>query len=232
MEDIHEKVYNGYGLRTSKLSVTNIGQYNIEAAAIQERELAQKAALKRSAIEEIQKSKTNHPSKLNLHMQKEYPNTLQRLRNGDLTRAKTPPNLKSFNDPGFSVQVSNVDMSVTQRTVEIADWNNRKREYNKSMSNQAVVNQIMCGLGSQRKEPLFPQGASHVQLLGIDGRLVGKQASEPAPEVAKRNRWLGDDVGWENNRGLKAEHPSFEDGKSERWPNPANWNKRPGPLMN
>jgi len=77
-EDIHEKVWNGYGLRTSKLSVTNIGQYNIEAAAILERQHAQKLALDRAAIEEIERSKTNHPSKLNLHMQKEYPDTLNR----------------------------------------------------------------------------------------------------------------------------------------------------------
>jgi len=68
----------------------------------------------------------------------------------------------------------------------------------------------MCGTSEWKKDPIFPQGASHQQLLGIDNKLVGTMASLPAPEVPKRNRWLGADKGWENNRGLVAERPEFE----------------------
>jgi len=230
-DSIHTRVYNGYGMKTSKLSVTNIGMYNIEAAAISRREAQQKAELLRAAMDEGLRGKADHPSKRNLHFQKEYPETMQRLAKGDLTRVKTPNMLKTFGDPGPQLQTSNIDMATTRKTVAESTWNDRKREYNKSKSSRAEVNRIMCG-STELKQPerIFPQKATHQQLLGIDNKLVGTSVDKPAPPVDRRLRWLGDDKGWENNRGLKAEHPSFEDGKSEAWPNPKNWNKNPGPL--
>jgi len=226
---IHERVYNGYGQKTSKLSITNIGQYNIEAAAIVERETAQKAALKQAAWDQNQFAKSNHPSRLNLHMQKEFPETSQRLHNG--LRPRTPEELKVFGDVGRQTQGSNIDFATTRRTIDERSWNNNKMAFNKNNSSEAMVHKIMCGT-SELNEPerIFPQHASHQQLLGIDNKLVGTNAQMPAPQVLSKNRWLGNDLGWENNRGLKAEHPSFEDGKAERWPNPKGWNKNPGPL--
>ena len=78
--------------------------------------------------------------------------------------------------------------------------------------------------------PIFPAKGTHNQLMGIDDKLKGRDANEPAPGVARRNVWLGDNLGWENNRGLKATRPEFEDGRVEKWPNPKNWDKHPAPL--
>jgi hypothetical protein len=121
MDVTQGRVYNGYGIKTSKLSVTNIGQYNLETDAISKREAVLREQMKSSALAEIERSKANHPSKMNLHMQKHYPETLSRLKNGELTRLRTPSGLKKFtwNTPFETAkQVSNVDMSVTQRTLE------------------------------------------------------------------------------------------------------------------
>lgn len=44
-------------------------------------------------------------------------------------------------------------------------------------------------------------------------------------------RWLGESLGWEKNRGLSATRKEFEDGRIDKWPNPKNWNRNPGPLF-
>mmetsp|Transcript_3204 Transcript_3204/g.6721 ORF Transcript_3204/g.6721 Transcript_3204/m.6721 type:complete len:237 (+) Transcript_3204:84-794(+) len=235
MDITRGKVPNGHGMLTSKLSVTNIGQYNLEAAAITKREVALKEAMKASAIEEIKRSKTNHASRMNLHMQKHYPETLKRLHGGNLTRKKTPPDLTQFtwNKPFERVnQASCVDLATSKRTMDIAHWNSCKRYANLEKSNQAEVNHIITGSGGNRdKYPLFPAKATHQQLLLIDGKLTGTPADVPAPNPERKNKWLGEAVGWENNRNLRATRREFEDGRVDLWPSPENWNKNPAPLF-
>ena len=224
MDVTQGKVYNGYGVQTSKLSISNIGQYNLEADAISKRENVLREQMKTSALDEIQRSKANHPSKLNLHMQKHYPDTLSRLKHGDLTRLKTPSDLKQFtwNAPFETAkQVSNVDMAVTKRTIDESTWNTSKRAYNMSKSNNAEVDRIISGQQSandSQRFPLFPANATHQELLGIDGKLVGESAQVPAPVPDRRLKWLGDSVGWENNRNLPAEREEFRDGRIDLWP--------------
>jgi hypothetical protein len=241
MDVTRGKVYNGYGQLTSKLSVTNIGQYNLEAEASGQREEMLKKAMQKSADVELARGKRDHPSKLNLHMQKAYPATLSRLKEGDLTRAKTPPELKTFNwNKPFerAVEEKIVPLSKTQQIVDESSWNLRKREFNKSLATNAQVNNIINGTShlpinerTGRPEfPIFPAKGTHNQLMGIDGKLKGRDAFEPAPQIAKRNVWLGDNVGWENNRNLVATRKEFEDGKIVKWPNPENWNRNPEPL--
>eukprot|EP00520_Triparma_pacifica_P010386 CAMPEP_0118659946 /NCGR_PEP_ID=MMETSP0785-20121206/15392_1 /TAXON_ID=91992 /ORGANISM="Bolidomonas pacifica, Strain CCMP 1866" /LENGTH=226 /DNA_ID=CAMNT_0006553103 /DNA_START=45 /DNA_END=722 /DNA_ORIENTATION=- len=226
MDVTQGKVYNGYGMRTSKLSITNIGQYNLEADAISKRENILREQMKASALTEIQRSKANHPSKLNLHMQKHYPETLSRLKNGALTRLRTPSELKEFtwNTPFETAkQVSNVDMAVTRRTIDESQFNYNKRAYNLGRSSNAEVDKIITGqksVNDKQKYPLFPANASHQELLGIDGKLVGESAQVPAPVPERKLKWLGESVGWENNRGLPAEREEFKDGRIDLWPNP------------
>ncbi|GMH47564.1 hypothetical protein TL16_g00093 [Triparma laevis f. inornata] len=235
MDVTQGKVYNGYGMKTSKLSVTNIGQYNLESEATTKRENAQRAHMIIAAKQEIENSKTNHASRMNLHMQKHYPDTLSRLQHGDLTRLKTPPDLKQFtwNKPFSRAEQTNiVDLATTKRTVDTAHWNQCKRVYNLEKSNKAEVNQIICGEGKVRdKYPLFPAKATHNQLLAIDGKVSGEPAHIPAPEPKPQLRWLGESLGWEKNRGLSATRKEFEDGRIDKWPNPKNWNRNPGPLF-
>ena len=220
------RVKTGYGTYTSKLSIANIGQYNLEASASGDRSAKLIKHMKQSADQQMQDSKSTHPSKLNLHMQNNYTETSKRLQNGDLVRAKTPPELKNnftWNQPFKpKMQESIVPSSQTQVTQNTADWNRRKREFNKERSSNAEVDRIMSGDNSQvptgTKYPLFPQKASHQSLLGIDNKLVGMSAEVQAPPVRVKNKWLGDNLGWEGNRGLKATRPEFEDGKAMPWP--------------
>jgi hypothetical protein len=126
----------------------------------------------------------------------------------------------------------------TRATVQETSWNVNKREFNKGLATNAEVNQIISGESklpinarTGRPEfPLFPAHGTHNQLMGIDGKMKGRNAQEPAPQVQSRNQWLGDNVGWENNRGLQATRKDFEDGRVTKWPNPENWNKNPGPM--
>ena len=225
------------GRKYNPLAVTNIGHPSANQLSKKAKhEAALREQMKQSATIEMHRSKANHPSRSNLHMQKFYPDTLSRLNNGELTRVKTPAQLKKFtwNTPFEAAQQkSNIDMNVTRRTVDISRWNASKRSYNQSRATNAEVDKIISGQGFDRNRsyPLFPANATHQELLGIDGKLVGANPDIPAP-VPKRNlRWLGDSLGWENNRGLPAERKEFEDGHIEKWPNPKNWVKRPGPLL-
>ena len=90
-----------------------------------------------------------------------------------------------------------------------------------SKSNNAEVDKIISGqqyANDTKKYPLFPANATHQELLGIDGNLVGESAQVPAPAPEKRLKWLGDSVGWENNRNLPAEREEFRDGRIDLWP--------------
>jgi len=149
MDVTRGKVTNGYGQSTSKLSVTMIGQYNLEAEASGARTEQLKRDMSRSAAEEVVRSKCDHPSKLNLHFQKEYPETMNRLQNGDLTRAKTPERLKSgftWNMPfAMDKEQDIVPAGVTRKVIDESQWNVRKREFNKGLATQAEVNNIING---------------------------------------------------------------------------------------
>lgn len=173
-------------------------------------------------------------------MQKMYPDTLDRLKNGDLTRAKTPDNLKTFTaNTEFknAVQKSNIDPSQTQVTMSTSSWFSRKRQENKLASTRSVVDEIiqestgLLGEGGTKNIKLFPVNATHQELLGIDGKLTGKDPNTVPPELERREKWLGEALGWEHNRGLKMERKEFEDGKITLWPNPEGWNKSRKPLL-
>lgn len=76
-------------------------------------------------------------------------------------------------------------------------WNQRKRAYNKEVGRVAVVNKILSGTASMPKNaPLFPVGASHVQILGLTNSYAAPDARKPAPSVPKVRKWMGEGVGW------------------------------------
>ena len=56
--------------------------------------------------------------------------------------------------------------------------------------------QIMNGRGEVGKDPIFPQKATHTQILAMTGKLKSSDARIQPPAVAPRRKWLGEDKGW------------------------------------
>jgi hypothetical protein len=44
---------------------------------------------------------------------------------------------------------------------------------------------------------LYPQKASHVQILAMTGKLMAPNANIVPPRVTRNKKWLGDGQGWE-----------------------------------
>lgn len=47
------------------------------------------------------------------------------------------------------------------------------------------------------KPILFPQKATHIQVLALTGTLKSTDANILPPRVSKSKKWLGDGVGWD-----------------------------------
>ena len=77
-------------------------------------------------------------------------------------------------------------------------WNQRKRAYNKEVGRVAVVNKILSGTAPlpSKLAPLFPVGASHLQILALTNSFAAPDARKPAPPLPKQRKWLGEGVGW------------------------------------
>lgn len=96
---INERVSNGYGINTSKLSISMIGEHNIEAPARQARQRAQEVSVRHDFIADNTQQKKTHPIRRELHSQSHYPVTVNRLQHGQVARLKTPPDLKQISFP-------------------------------------------------------------------------------------------------------------------------------------
>ena len=75
--------------------------------------------------------------------------------------------------------------------------NDRKSRYNFAMGQKAQIKQIFEGTAAVPKHQLFPQKATHLQVLALTGALKMPDANKLPPDVPARKRWLGDNVGWE-----------------------------------
>ena len=79
------------------------------------------------------------------------------------------------------------------------DMNDRKRIFNRETGRKAVVNEIISGTGAiPTKQLLFPQKATHTQVLAIAGTLKAPDARIVPPRIARGKKWLGDGVGWDS----------------------------------
>lgn len=75
-------------------------------------------------------------------------------------------------------------------------------EHNRLKGQRSEVDGILTGTSSLNpKAPLFPARATHRQLLGITRR--SSLSDKRAPEVPRKLRWLGDNLGWEGERGMQ-----------------------------
>ena len=209
---VREKVTNEFGVTTSKWSVTLLGHYEQSAAERVERQAEQTRVHERDFKSSIAINKQVHPVKRELHMQKFYPGTVNRLQQGDITRKKTPEPLKNAPYPLVRQQQALVPppaagAPVTKQAADVIrnefEWNQRFCQKNKTGGRIAVVKDIITGdLPLPKHCPLFPVKGSHQSLLGIDNKLVGANPMLAAPMPDPSRRWLGDHVGWEGNRGL------------------------------
>lgn len=75
--------------------------------------------------------------------------------------------------------------------------NDRKARYNFAMGQKAQIKEIFEGTAAIPKNQLFPQKATHLQVLALTGALKMPDANTLPPDVPARKRWLGDNVGWE-----------------------------------
>eukprot|EP00981_Chlorochromonas_danica_P007019 scaffold1524_cov182-Ochromonas_danica.AAC.3 len=76
--------------------------------------------------------------------------------------------------------------------------NSRKRNYNREVGRKAIVNKVIAGTAPLPKYTLFPQGASHEQILALTNTLKAPDANSLPPEVPRPRKWRGDNVGWDN----------------------------------
>ena len=77
--------------------------------------------------------------------------------------------------------------------------NLRKRRYNFSQGATSSVKGVFDGSSKVPSggEKLFPQKATHLQVLALTGMLKMPSANVMPPDVPRRVRWLGDEEGWE-----------------------------------
>ena len=75
--------------------------------------------------------------------------------------------------------------------------NDRKRNYNFAVGQTASIKGVFEGTAPMPKQDLFPQKATHLQILAMTGALKMPDANILPPEVARRKRWLNDEIGWE-----------------------------------
>jgi len=80
------------------------------------------------------------------------------------------------------------------------DLNDRKRMYNREVGRTAVVDKVFNGGAENNniREMIFPQKATHNQVLAITGMLKAPDANKLPPSVPKTRKWLGDGKGWES----------------------------------
>jgi hypothetical protein len=79
--------------------------------------------------------------------------------------------------------------------------NERKRLFNREVGRTALVNQVFHWQSSKNnevRERIFPQKATHVQVLAMTGNLKSGDAQKMPPLLPKGKRWLGDGQGWEH----------------------------------
>jgi hypothetical protein len=78
--------------------------------------------------------------------------------------------------------------------------NHRKRAFNHASGTKSILKDVFKGTLPLTKQNncLFPQKATHQQLLALTGALSMPSAHTIPPPVAVKKRWGGDDVGWLN----------------------------------
>jgi hypothetical protein len=223
-------VVNGFGVPTSHFSSTQIGSMQHYGPATQKLQTqainsflssgqasndvmrSKRYAQSTSCAGTILKSNRNIPNdKIYSNRYPETQRKLQHLANG---RPNTPQELKTFdflpppmatdfnqniapNLPGRPPTAMCKDTGMEQ------EWNEKKYRLNRHRAAKTVVKATVSGdFVPTTVDLMVPVGATHRQVLTIDGKMVGDNPLQEAPRLKSPCRWHGDQVGWAGNNGF------------------------------
>lgn len=208
-----ERVMNGYGINTSKLSITHIGT---EPRAVRYQMTAEQ--YRNEAIGVGEETKRRHgPANRSPHLQQTFPVTRRLLQppHGRMCSGETPRELKDVTFPPHNNHrtkwekdekpFSQIDPAWCQTVVSEKKFGTGNLKQLLRRNEATNVNYIIAQRdrdGNAFKagtDTLFPQNASHMYLLQLT-----KSACAPDPRIApqpppKRPTWGGMDVGWSNH---------------------------------
>ena len=182
------KVLNGYGVNTSAQSITLIGTASETEFAHKQQQ--RKEVFKREAQKVTMATEGLHPCRKVLFMQSGYPETVRRLQGAyDPARHQPVTNRQYSRQPRESRNeegiLAHMEHLAGQTTKEHS-WNYRAQRYNKSRGWKATVDKIMVGQGPPPKAILYPQNASHQQLLALTHSLAMPDPRVPPPDISPR----------------------------------------------
>ncbi len=105
---------------------------------------------------------------------------------------------QSFGETAAGFKMKEYNDRMGQYILQEKDMNDRKRLYNREVGRKAVVNKIIDGTAVMPKPLLFPQKATHTQILALAGTLKAPDARIIPPRIERGKKWLGDGVGWDS----------------------------------
>lgn len=186
------KVLNGYGISTSQQSITLIGTASATQFAQQQQQ--RKQFFREEALQVTRCTEKLHPSRKVLHMQANYPETVKRLQRVYQSSSHQPVTSSQYmrpvqtarDDPGLKSHLEHLKNETTREY----NWNLRTNRYNRSRGRKATVDKIIIGKGPANSGgPLYPQNATHQQLLALTKSLAMPDPRIPAPEVTPRQNY-------------------------------------------
>jgi hypothetical protein len=188
------------GKQPSQFSATMIGQNGPSDRLSKAREVFQNEAGEISSyLQGI------HHSRKIAHQQVNYSDTVARLGKYQSevplylqkTTEVNPHATVAFGNGSGEYRISEYNQKMGQYIIKEKDMNDRKRLWNRETGRKAVLNDVLAGTGPIPKGFLFPQKATHTQILALTGTLKAPDASIVPPRVARGKKWLGEGVGWE-----------------------------------
>eukprot|EP01041_Mallomonas_annulata_P002353 gene2353-4566_t len=186
---------------TSKFSPVNIGLNE------DERHVPLRAHYKTEAATVQQKLQQVHHSRNLPYMERNYPVTAERLcaiqnehNSNQLSNTSSSSPIKPIANKR-TVGLVNTNSEYGQKLAENIQKehviNERKMRYNQNVGSQASVYQSLTGRTPMPKDFLYPQNASHQQILTLTGSVMMPSPFKDPPQVSRPKKWLGNDVGWE-----------------------------------
>lgn len=186
------KVVNGYGIHTSQQSITHIGTASATQFAQQQQQRRQ--MFREEATKVSRFTEKLHPSRKVLHMQSNYPETVKKLQGIYQPESHQPVTSSQYMRPVRTARnetalQSHLEQLKNETTREYR-WNARTKLYNNSRGRKATVDKIIIGQGpASNGTILYPQNATHQQLLALTKSLAMPDPRIPAPEVTPRAKY-------------------------------------------
>lgn len=179
----------------SKFSAINIGLNG------DDRHKPMRSHYKNEAAEVCQQLANVHHSRRLPYVNKQYPETTGRL--SELLSGNQPAIVDNKSE---GIRKDNVSTHRQEEHIRVLNdgikaesaFNENKMRYFRNVGRQAVVYQEMTGRTPLPREFLYPQKASHQQILSLTGSIIMPDPFKTAPSVPRPKRWLGNDVGWES----------------------------------